>query len=126
MITEITMEDLQRGDIFRVLEDVVSVIMFFGPTCGPCKATMPHYENICQFFYNRTDKIKMYRINAWAPEEQKSYCETIWGVKGVPTFKIMFQDKLIHTRTGGGDDVALKEMVVTAIDSVFKDYGAII
>lgn len=126
MVTEITMEEIEIGEIFRLFDDVFSVIMFFGATCGPCKATMPHYENIAQFFMQRTDKIRMYRINAWQPEEQKQYCTDVWQINGVPSFKLFFQDKVIHTRVGGGDDAALKEMVTTGIDMVFKQYGVII
>lgn len=126
MVFDITMNDLEVGEIFKISDDTISIVMFFGSTCGPCKATMPNYEKVSEFFANRTDKIITYRLNAWEPPEQKEYCETKWGIKGVPTFKVFLKDVEIHTRVGGGDEPALKEMFVQMIDKVFKEHGIII
>jgi len=107
-------------------DDAMHVLMFFGATCGPCKATMPHYESAASYFDKLNANIKFYRINAWEPQEQKDYCLETWGVKGVPHFKVFYKGQQIHTREGGGDETAMLGFIQEAVDTAFRNHSEII
>lgn len=119
MVTEITMADM-RPESGLPPDNAMHVVMFYGATCGPCKGTMPHYESAAQFFTNLGASMKFYRINAWEPEEQKTYCSEVWQVTGVPTFKVFFKGQNVHTRVGGGDETAMLEFLQECVDIAFK------
>lgn len=121
MITEITKQDMERG--LPTLDDDVRIIMFFGSTCGPCKATMPNYEAVSNYYNSKTNKIQFYKINAWEPEEQAQYCSEIWGIQGVPNFKAFCHGHLILEKSGGGDEQTMNKFVHDVIDEVFKRFG---
>jgi dUTP pyrophosphatase len=113
MVTEITMNEMQPGGMQTDIQ--THVVMFYGPACGPCKATMPHYEKVAEEYVGQS--ITFHRINAWDPPEQKEYCRNVYGVTGVPHFKIFYRGKEIHNRSGGGDFDALKKFID---DGLFK------
>lgn len=121
MVTEITKEDMERG--IPNWDNDVRIVMFFGPTCGPCKATMPHYESTSDFYNSRTNKIHFFRINAWEPAEQAEYCRTTWNINGVPHFKVFSRNQVILEKAGGGDEPTMKKFVHDAIDEMFKRFG---
>jgi dUTP pyrophosphatase len=113
MVTDITMQNMMPGGMQTDIQ--THVVMFYGPNCGPCKATMPHYEKIAEEYVNQD--IGFHRIDAWNPPEQKEYCRDVYGITGVPHFKIFYQGKEIHSRSGGGDFDALKKFID---DGLFK------
>lgn len=121
MITDITMHDMQPGAL--PADDNLHVVMFYGPTCGPCKATMPHFIGIADYYAAYTDRVKFYRIDAWNPEEQKQYCAETWKIEGVPTFKIFGRGQVIHEKVGGSESAELQQMVIDGIDEAFKRFG---
>lgn len=115
MVTDITMQNMQPGGMPE--DSSMHVIMFYGPTCGPCKATMPHYERVAEHLTELGHDIKFHRIDAWNPPDQKTYCREVWGVKGVPHFKFFYQGMEINSRAGGGDFDKLMNFME---DSMFK------
>ncbi len=121
MITELTMQDMLN--MAHTDDDRATIVMFYGSTCGPCKATMPHYEACSDFYESKNASIKFFRINAWEPEEQKQYCTDTWGVTGVPAFKSFYKNQFIIEKIGGGDEPAMKEFVHNIVDEVFKRFG---
>lgn len=121
MITEITKHEMEKG--LPTPDKDIRIVMFFGSTCGPCKATMPHYETASNFYNSKTDRIQFYRINAWEPEEQAKYCAEIWGVQGVPNFKAFCRGEVILEKTGGGDEPTMKKFIHDVIDEAFKRFG---
>jgi thiol-disulfide isomerase/thioredoxin len=121
MVTEITMHEMATGT--TVSDNDMRVVMFFGSTCGPCIATRPHYEESANFFTEKTSRIKFFRINAWEPEEQKVYCTEIWGVQGVPHFKIFCRGEQVIEKIGGGDTPTMMKFIHEGIDEVFKRFG---
>lgn len=122
MVTEITQEQIESKSVF--IDGSLCVIMFFGSTCGPCKATIPHYETSALFYKSLGAKINCYKINAWEPETQAEYCKTVWNVTGVPHFKLFYGDKEIYSKVGGGDEPTIKKMIHDGIDNCFKLHGA--
>lgn len=121
MVTEITMHDMTSG--VAVPDNDMGVIMFFGSTCGPCIGTRPHYEEAASFFTEKTSRIKFLRINAWEPEEQKTYCNETWGIQGVPHFKIFCRGEQLVEKVGGGDTPTMKNFIHEGIDEAFKRFG---
>lgn len=121
MVNDITMKHMQPGGMEE--DDNMHIVMFYGETCGPCKATMPHYEAASNFFESRDAKIKFHRINAWAPEEQAKYVREVWQIKGVPNFKAFYGGEIVHERQGGGDEDAMKKYISEAIGEAFKRFN---
>jgi thiol-disulfide isomerase/thioredoxin len=119
-----SIHDVTSAELEAILDgDDMIVVMFYAKACGPCRATMPHYEDISTFFTTRSSNIQLTRMTAWQPPEQAQYCRDTWGVKGVPHFKIFYKRNIVHDRAGGGDAATLKTMLTSAIDTIFKQYG---
>lgn len=122
MVTEITMNDMQP-ETGLPSDNNMHIVMFYGETCGPCKATMPHYEVVSNFFNEKNAPIKFYRIHAWEEGPQKEYCSNVWGIVGVPHFKVFYKGQILSIRDGGGDEPTMNKFVLDAIDEVFKRFG---
>lgn len=121
MVTEISMEYMKSGQLEP--DDIMRVVMFYGSTCGPCKATMPNYEAVADFYTNNGTSILFYKINAWEPIEQRDYVNETWAIKGVPHFKVFCKGEVIMTKEGGGDEPTMKQFIVDAVDAAFKQLG---
>lgn len=121
MITEITMQDMQTG--LPTPDNDIRIVMFYGPGCGPCKATIPNYEAAASFFKSKGARIEFFRINAWEPEEQKVYIAETWGISGVPHFKAFCRGEQIADRSGGGDEETMRKFIHDCVDEAFKRFG---
>lgn len=121
MIQEITMTEMAEG--LPAPDNDMRVVMFFGPTCGPCQATMPNYELSAEYYTSKNAPIKFFRINAWEPEEQKTYCYETWKIAGVPHFKVFYKGDMILERVGGGDQQTMDKFIHDGIDEVYKRFG---
>jgi thiol-disulfide isomerase/thioredoxin len=119
MVSDITMEELTANAFLQ--DGVLRVVMFFGPTCGPCKATMPFYEQVADSYTKAGAKMLFYRIDAWNPPEQRQFCTDTWGIQGVPHFKIMYNGTVVADRVGGGDVTALHASILYAINVIFAE-----
>lgn len=120
MVQEIDMNYMMEP---KERDEALHVVMFYGATCGPCKATMPFYEQLAEYISHKTQNVKFYRINAWEPDIQKDYCRDHWNIEGVPHFKCFFNENLIESHEGGGDLKELSQFLIEVIDKIFKDYG---
>lgn len=121
MIKDITMKEITEG--LPNPDNDIHLLMFFGSNCGPCKATMPHYEAVAKFYTEKQSRIKFYRINAWEPVEQATFCSTKMGVNGVPTFRAYCKSTQFSEKVGGGDEEILKKYINGLIDDVFNKFG---
>lgn len=121
MVTEITMEDILG--MGPVEDDDVRILMFYGPTCGPCKATMPNYETVASFFLEKNARIQCFRMNAWEPDKQAEFCKKNWKIEGVPTFKAFFRGQEVMEKVGGGDEDTMKKFIQDVIGEVFVKFG---
>lgn len=122
MVTEITMHDMLTP--LPIPENAIRVVMFFGPTCGPCKATLPHYEAVSNMFINLPVDIRFFKVNSWEPPEQKQFVEEVYGIRGVPHFKVFFRGEMVLEKVGGGDEPMMRNFIYSAIEEVFKRYGS--
>ena len=121
MITELTLHDMLEPQSSP--DKDVRILMCFGSTCGPCKATLPFYEQVAEYYVSKTNRIKFYKMNAWEPAEQKDYCYNTLKISGVPHFKAFCSGQEILERVGGGNDVVLKQFIHDVIDEAFKRFG---
>lgn len=121
MVTEITLTNIEEGLLDET--GILLVLMCYGTTCGPCKFTIPHFQEAANFYSNITPNIKFYMINAWEPLEQRQFLEQMWEIKGVPTFKLIYNSEEVSSRSGGGDFNIIKEMVETGINETFNKFG---
>lgn len=121
MVTEINMQDMLTP--LPEPDNVIRVIMFYGATCGPCKATMPYYELVSNMFENMPIDIKFFKINAWEPPEQLNFIKEVYGINGVPHFKVFFRSQYVTEKIGGGDEIVMRNFIYQAIDEVFKQHG---
>lgn len=113
MVTTMTLEGI------RLLQkNLLHIIMFYGETCGPCKATMPHYETLAA--EKTSDTVKFYRFHQWENDDYKKHGETEWGVSGVPSFKAVYNGETLLTKVGGGDENEMRNFfrnVLNALDT---------
>lgn len=121
MVTEITMHDMLNAEPSP--DDDLRIVMFFGATCGPCKATMPNYELAAEYYSKLTSNIKFYKINAWEPKEQLEFCNKYFNLQGVPNFKVFCRGQIVLEKIGGGDESTMKQFVQNSIDETFKKFG---
>jgi thiol-disulfide isomerase/thioredoxin len=121
MVTEVTMNDMIKG--LPVPDNDIHIIMFYGDKCGPCQATLPNYEAAAKFFKERNARIRFYKIHAWEPGEQMTYCYETWKISGVPHFKGFCRGIELTDKPGGGDEETMKKYIHDNIDEVFKRFG---
>jgi thiol-disulfide isomerase/thioredoxin len=122
MVTEITPENMKPGGMPE--DDDMHVVMFYGATCGPCKFTMPFYEEAASKFISKGAKIQFHKLHAWENDEIREECKILWNVKGVPTFKFFVQGVMFHEKTGGGKLEDVEKMIHEAIDKAYRQYGS--
>jgi thiol-disulfide isomerase/thioredoxin len=113
MVTEITMHEMLTPQVTP--DNSIHVVMFYGPTCGPCKATMPNYELVANLFEGKPIQINFFKINAWEPVEQLQFCKETYGINGVPHFKVFCRGEEIKQKSGGGDEPIMREFINDAI-----------
>lgn len=124
MIQELTFLEVSTEALPQ--DDYMNVVMFFGEGCGPCKATMPHYEEAVAYFEAVGTRIRFYKYNTWESAESIQYCSERWGINGVPHFKILFRGNEILSKIGGGDSPEMKDMIIRGIGEVFTQYGEVL
>jgi len=107
-------------------EGPLHVVMHYGETCGPCKATMPHYEILVQHFLQyKVNNVKFYRFHQW----QKEYKEFIEGnglkANGVPTFRYYYMGEKLHEVTASYKDPNdMKKVVMDVIAGIEQTMGS--
>lgn len=121
MVTELTMHDMINAK--SEPDDDLRIVMFYGATCGPCKATMPNYELAAEHYSKLTSNIKFYKVNAWHPPEQFEFCKKHFNLNGVPQFKVFCRSKVVFEKAGGGDENTMKKFIQDSIDETFKKFG---
>lgn len=121
MVTEIGVSEVT--EVVSQTDGFLRVLMFYGATCGPCKMTMPHYEKLTEFFDSKHANILFFKMNAWEPQENFTYCNDVWNLNGVPNFKAFYNGEVINEKIGGGDEQMLKEFVIDSIYVIFNKFG---
>lgn len=120
MIIELTLPEMAPEALPQ--DDYMNVIMFFGAGCGPCKATMPNYEEASAHFESLNHKIRFYKFNVWQSPETIKYCADIWGVNGVPQFKLLLRGQVLVNKLGGGDLTEMQRMTMEGIAAAYTKF----
>lgn len=121
MVTELTLENMMPGGTEP--DDYMHIVMFHGATCGPCKATMPNYEEAAKNLIEKGARIKFHKLHAWETEEVRQKCQDTWGVTGVPHFKIFMNGVNVFDKLGGGDLEEINRIIQSGIDEAFKRFN---
>jgi thiol-disulfide isomerase/thioredoxin len=117
----ITKYDLELNELMQ--DGNMHIVMFYGENCGPCKFTMPFYEETAQYFDGIVEVIKFHKIHAWENDETKQYLSDTFDVKGVPTFITFLDGAQVHRKVGGGKKEEMMKYVQDSVDMAFKNMG---
>ena len=120
MLKEVTVKQLKGKRFYK--KNKVQFVMFYGATCGPCKATLPTYEEVANFFVERGANIEFYKFNAWEPEEHLIYGGEDMNVKGVPTFLAFYEGEEVFRESGAAaDKEIMHKRIHSVVDKLFKE-----
>jgi thiol-disulfide isomerase/thioredoxin len=107
-------------------EGPLHVVMHYGATCGPCKATMPHYILLEKHFeeYNIRN-VKFYTFHHWQAEYKQFIEDNNLKTNGVPTFRYYYMGEKLHEVTSGyGDPNNMKKVVMEVIEGIEQTMGS--
>lgn len=80
------------------------VVDFWAEWCGPCKAMSPLVDELAG---EVGDAVKVVKINI----DESPNAPTKYGVRGIPTFMIFKDGKVIDTKVGSMSKTALSDWV---------------
>lgn len=101
-------------------EGPLHVVMHYGITCGPCKMTMPHYEQVEKHFkeFNVTN-VKFYRFHQWEQTYREFIDNNNLKTNGVPTFRYYYFGDVINEITASYNDPnEIKKVIVDVIKGI--------
>jgi thiol-disulfide isomerase/thioredoxin len=102
MIVELTPETFFEN-IHR--EGPLHVVLHYGANCGPCKTTLPHYENVASHFADfKVTNVKFYKFHQWEPSYKEFVQENNLSTKGVPTVRYFYMKNVINEETRSFND----------------------
>lgn len=106
-------------------DGVLSVVMHYGSTCGPCKGTMPHFEAVAAHFADYgIQKVKFFLFHHWENEYQTFINENNLQTKGVPTFKFFYAGEMIEEKTRSFNNAdAIKATIISVVEAIDKTMG---
>ena len=107
-------------------EGPLHVVMHYGSTCGPCKATMPNYEIVDAHFieYNVTN-VKFYKFHHWEQSYKPFIEENKLTTNGVPTFKYFYFGEMLKedTRSFTQHPDELKQHIMEVVKAIETTMG---
>ncbi len=80
------------------------VVDFWAEWCGPCKAMSPLVDELAG---EVGDAVKVVKINI----DESPNAPTKYGVRGIPTFMIFKDGKVVDTKVGSMSKTALSDWV---------------
>jgi thioredoxin 1 len=96
------------ADFQATIASGVTVIDFWAPWCGPCKAIAPILEELAGEY---GDKVKIVKINV----DESQVVAGQFGVMSIPTL-ILFKDgQKVAQKVGGSAKAALKSFIDQAL-----------
>lgn len=107
-------------------EGPLHVVMHYGATCGPCKATMPWYEVLEKHFqeYNIRN-VKFYKFHQWQQEYKQFIEDNNLKTNGVPTFRYYYMGEKLHEVTASYKDPNdMKKVVMEVIQGIENTMGS--
>lgn len=96
------------------------VVMHYGQMCGPCKATLPHYEVVMSHFKEyKVTNVKFYKFHQWEQSYTQFIEENNLKCNGVPTFKLFYMGEMINEETKSYNDPnEIKNMIMSNIKAI--------
>lgn len=86
------------------------VVDFWAEWCGPCKAMSPIVDEVAG---ELASKLKMVKVNI----DESPNAPTKYGVRGIPTFMIFKDGKVVDTKVGSMSKTALADWVKGSISA---------
>lgn len=86
------------------------VVDFWAEWCGPCKAMSPLVDELASEI---GDAVKVVKVNI----DESPNAPTKYGVRGIPTFMIFKDGKVVDTKVGSMSKTALSEWVRSSISA---------
>ena len=107
-------------------EGPLHVVMHYGATCGPCKATMPHYILLEKHFEEYNIKnVKFYTFHQWQKEYKQFIEDNGLKTNGVPTFRYYYMGEKLHEVTASYKDPNdMKKVVMDVIAGIEQTMGS--
>ena len=84
------------------------VVDFWAEWCGPCKAMSPLVDELAG---EVGTSVKVVKVNI----DESPNAPTKYGVRGIPTFMIFKDGKVVDTKVGSMSKTALSDWVKSAI-----------
>ncbi|MCL1909153.1 MAG: thioredoxin [Holophagaceae bacterium] len=96
------------ADFGAAIASGVTLVDFWAPWCGPCKAIAPILDDLAGEY---GDKLKIVKINI---DDHKENAEK-FGVMSIPTLMLFKDGNLVAQKVGGAAKAALKTFVDQAL-----------
>jgi thiol-disulfide isomerase/thioredoxin len=95
---------------FSPAANKVIIVKFFGPTCPPCKAFAPIYNQVAHSFAHRND-VSFFEINA----QMNTGIAKRWGATNWPTTLVFKNGSLVSRLGRGSSALALTQAINNAL-----------
>jgi thiol-disulfide isomerase/thioredoxin len=101
-------------------EGPLHVVMHYGANCGPCKVTMPKYEQVEEHFVNfKVINVKFYKFHHWEQDYRSFIIDNKLDVNGVPTFRYFYMGDIVNEEARSFTDAdQLKKHITDTIKAI--------
>lgn len=100
---DVSLEDFQQK-VVDIADQVPVVVDFWAPWCGPCQTLKPMLEKLAEEFAGR---FVLAKINADENPELSQH----FGVRSIPSVKVLFQGQLVDQFEGALPEGQLREFL---------------
>lgn len=114
--------ELTSASYASMKKDEVYVVVFTGPGCGPCIKAKKELLPLLARQYASEENVHVYVFptNTDVPAPDGTHLYTQLGVRGVPTFVVLYNGTSVFSHTGYSADMAprLKKDIASAVSRV--------
>jgi len=103
IITSVTDAEFQNS-----VNNGVTVVDFWAPWCGPCRALGPILDEVISSFNGRVNLLK---INV---DDNQALSER-FGIASIPTLLVFKSGKMVDKKVGGQSKTQLKQLIESAL-----------
>lgn len=113
---DLTVQNFQKV-VVEGSQDKPVLIDIWAPWCGPCKTLKPLLEKLAEEYQG---KFMLAKLNS---DENQSMAQQ-FGVRSIPTVKVIYKGKLINEFTGALPESELRKFIDSIIPSPAEDLRA--